>query len=380
MENTESKEIASVDIEPGFDAWSLGAVSEAVNNQMGENDPIAEVQAPVVEEVKPDTKPEVVQQDDTPTVDDTEFSTAALILKAYADEGLNIDPTEIKPNMSSRELLETLREKIRDEVKPELEQDYSKAGYNEQFKRDIEFLRNGGSLEELQQTFINQSYSQLDIEDDEDTTNREILIKAFYKDKGFSDDKVDKLLDLAKSNGETYEEAVEAQGYFAQKDQVLIESNQLQAKQRQEQQEAEYNKNKQVISDILKNKVLGGIEITDKEAKNIEKAIYDQTEIYEYEDENGRKKQAKMTKYEALLHEYNNNAEWQLTFIKLLLDGFKFDKIASKVVKVRDNQINDVLGAKLTNSANKEKAINKNNNYQPIGTNNDSRMVGEFNI
>ena len=102
MENTESKEIASVDIEPGFDAWSLGAVSEAVNNQMGENDPIAEVQAPVVEEVKPDTKPEVVQQDDTPTVDDTEFSTAALILKAYADEGLNIDPTEIKPNMSSR--------------------------------------------------------------------------------------------------------------------------------------------------------------------------------------------------------------------------------------------------------------------------------------
>lgn len=372
----ESTEIASVDI--SFNPWDMG--QQNVQPEQ-DDEPIAEV---VVPEDETENELDNPKPEDTPVaeaeqeeIDDSDFSPAAHILKAFADEGLSIDPSEINPKLSGRELLDTLRDKMRDEVRPELESEYAKQGYNDEFKKTIEFLRNGGSIEDLQKSFENQSYAELNIDDDEDETNREILIKAFYRDKGLSDEKAEQLYNLSKEGGESYVEAVTAQAYFFDKDKELIESQRAQVESQRLAEQKQYEDNQKTVDDILKTKVLGGIELTDKEAKDIKRALYEPTETYEYLDDHGKKRQGKMTKYQALLQEYNNNAEWQLTFTKLLLDGFKFNKIANKVVKTRDNQINDVLGAKLSNSISKEKAINKNNNYNLFGTNNEPKLVGE---
>ena len=375
MEN-ETREVG----EYSFDAWTLGQVQntpEVVDTPK----PVDEVITPTPEITK-EVTPEVVAED-TPIqedIDDSNFSTSAIILKAYIDDGFAFDPKDIDPKMTGKELLEILRDKTKEEVRPELESEYAQQGYNEQFKRDIEFLRNGGSIEELKQSFENQSYATLNIDDDEDISNRELLIKAFYREKGFSDTKVEQMLELSKANKDTYEEALTAQDYFYKKDEQLIEARKAQYAQELAAEAQMIEDNKRKVDTILSAKVLGGIEITDREAKDIKKALYEPTELVEETDANGRKKQYKITKYQALLEEYNNNAEWQLTFTKLLLDGFKFTKIANKVVKSRDNQINDVLGAKLSNSISKEKAINKNDNYNIFGTNNESKLVGEHNI
>lgn len=375
MEN-ETREVG----EYSFDAWTLGQVQntpEVVDTPK----PVDEVITPTPEITK-EVTPEVVAED-TPIqedIDDSNFSTSAIILKAYIDDGFAFDPKDIDPKMTGKELLEILRDKTKEEVRPELESEYAQQGYNEQFKRDIEFLRNGGSIEELKQSFENQSYATLNIDDDEDISNRELLIKAFYREKGFSDTKVEQMLELSKANKDTYEEALTAQDYFYKKDEQLIEARKAQYAQELAAEAQMIEDNKRKVDTILSAKVLGGIEITDREAKDIKKALYEPTELVEETDANGRKKQYKITKYQALLEEYNNNAEWQLTFTKLLLDGFKFNKIANKVVKTRDNQINDVLGAKLSNSVSKEKAISKNNNYNLFGTNNESKLVGEHNI
>ena len=376
MEN-ETREVG----EYSFDAWTLGQVQNTPEVVEDTPKPVDEVITPTPEVTK-EVTPEIVAED-TPTqedIDDSNFSTSAIILKAYIDDGFAFDPKDIDPKMTGKELLEILRDKTKEEVRPELESEYAQQGYNEQFKRDIEFLRNGGSIEELKQSFENQSYATLNIDDDEDISNRELLIKAFYREKGFSDTKVEQMLELSKANKDTYEEALTAQDYFYKKDEQLIEARKAQYAQELAAEAQMIEDNKRKVDTILSAKVLGGIEITDREAKDIKKALYEPTELVEETDANGRKKQYKITKYQALIEEYNNNAEWQLTFTKLLLDGFKFTKIANKVVKSRDNQINDVLGAKLSNSISKEKAINKNDNYNIFGTNNESKLVGEHNI
>lgn len=373
MEN-ETREVG----EYSFDAWTLGQVQNTPEVVEDTPKPVDEVITPTPEITK-EVTPEVVAED-TPIqedIDDSNFSTSAIILKAYIDDGFAFDPKDIDPKMTGKELLEILRDKTKEEVRPELESEYAKQGYNDEFKKTIEFLRNGGSIEDLQKSFENQSYAELNIDDDEDETNREILIKAFYRDKGLSDEKAEQLYNLSKEGGESYVEAVTAQAYFFDKDKELIESQRAQAESQRLAEQKQYEDNQKTVDDILKTKVLGGIELTDKEAKDIKRALYEPTETYEYLDDHGKKRQGKMTKYQALLQEYNNNAEWQLTFTKLLLDGFKFNKIANKVVKTRDNQINDVLGAKLSNSVSKEKAISKNNNYNLFGTNNESKLVGE---
>jgi hypothetical protein len=373
MEN-ETREVG----EYSFDAWTLGQVQNTPEVVEDTPKPVDEVITPTPKITK-EVTPEIVAED-TPTqedIDDSNFSTSAIILKAYIDDGFAFDPKDIDPKMTGKELLEILRDKTKEEVRPELESEYAQQGYNEQFKRDIEFLRNGGSIEELKQSFENQSYATLNIDDDEDISNRELLIKAFYREKGFSDTKVEQMLELSKANKDTYEEALTAQDYFYKKDEQLIEARKAQYAQELADEAQMIEDNKRKVDTILSAKVLGGIEITDREAKDIKRALYEPTETYEYLDDHGKKRQGKMTKYQALLQEYNNNAEWQLTFTKLLLDGFKFNKIANKVVKTRDNQINDVLGAKLSNSVSKEKAISKNNNYNLFGTNNESKLVGE---
>lgn len=374
MEETTNRiEVAEV----SFDAWNLGQDQTYQQETVEQSEEVAVVNAVPEQQ---DVEVPVEQEVETEEVDDSNYSASALILKAYVDEGLSIDPKDINPNLSSRELLDTIREKIREELKPDIEQEYVKQGYNDEFKQTIEFLKNGGTIEELKQSFGNKAYSQLDIDNDDDNLNKETVIKAFYMDKGFSEDKAEQILSLARDNDTLYEDAAEAQGHFVEKDQYLIQATKEQAAREQAQVQEQYDNNKKALEDVLKGKKLGNIDITDKEAKDIRSAIYDQTEVYKYTDEHGKEKQAKMTKYEALLDQYNKNPEWQLTFIKLLLDGFKFDKIANKVVKARDGQINDVLGAKLSNTANREKAISKNNNYNYSGTNQDSRLVGEINI
>lgn len=371
------KFLNEVEVRP-FDLMNSGAYQEPDDNQDNDdnNEPPSEPNEPNYQE------PDIVREDEDNEsepveVDDSDYSASALLLQSYISDGLNYDG-DINPNLSSKELLTILRETTRNEVKPEIESELAKQGYNDEFRKSIEFLKNGGTLEDLQASFVNQSYSQLDIEDDIDTSNRELVIKAYYKDKGIPEDKAERLFQIAKANNETYEEALEAQSHFEEKDNKVFEAQREAAKAQEELDKKTYAENMATVDNILKERVLGDIEITDKEAKEIRSAIYEPTELVEYTDENGKKRQTKVTKYEMLINEYNKNPEWQLTFTKLLLDGFKFNKVANKVARKRDEEINDVLNSKISRTM--KKAINKNDNNKHTGTYNESTYVGEYNI
>ena len=139
--------------------------------------------------------------------DDEEESNSYIVLQEYIDKGLIQAPENINKNLSGEELIEILNNNANAAQRAILEEEYTNAGYNEDIKKGIEFLRAGGSIEELQLLYSNESLSELDIEDDYNLENREKLIKAYYKDKGIPEDKIDSLYSLSLENDETLKDA-----------------------------------------------------------------------------------------------------------------------------------------------------------------------------
>ena len=342
--------------------------------------PNNEPQDPQEPEVKDDVTPPAQSEPNAPAAedddDDEDMTASAIIFKSLVEEGLEYKDT-INPKMTGRDLIESLKNTTKEEVRAELEAEYQKLGYNETFKRDLDFIRNGGSLDDLKTLIDNQKYSEMDINDDVDQSNREIVVKAFYRDKGIPENKLDKMWEMAKENDETYEESLVAQAYFKERDEAMYAQQAqiaLQEKEAEEKQVTEYVNS---VKQILKTNKLGDIEISAYEAKAIEKALLEPTEVFDYVDENGKKKQTKITKVQLLEQQFRSNPEQQLLFVKLLLDGFKFDKITNKSIKRRDDQIVDKLNGRLSKTIG-DKAIKENIKNNQTGTNTNRQMVGEY--
>lgn len=300
--------------------------------------------------------------------EDEEETGASIILKEYVDKGLI--NAEVKKDLTGEELMDIVYNNLYDKAKKDLEEQ----GYNEDVRKGIEFLKAGGSIEDLQQLYKSVSYSELDISDDYELSNRETLIKAYHKEKGLTDKKIEQLYQLSVTNDETYEDALEAQEYFKNKDKEMIEAQEAERVAREQEFIQEQERNKELVDSLLKKGSLGGLKVTKYEADKIKKALYEDTETVTIND-NGKNKVIKTNKYNVLLQEYQNNPEWQLLFVKFLLDGFKFDSISKDIKNQRDNEIIDTFNHKLN-----KKAIKKPKNVEDYGTNSNSKYVTELNI
>lgn len=339
---------------------------------------ILEEQEVQLEESTPEEEVEVEEQEieEVQEFDDTDATESAIILDAFIKSGeIEYDDT-IKKDLSGNELMQILKDNAYKEVERNYQDKLIKDGFTPEIKESIEFLRNGGTLEELQNRYKVQSLSEIDIDDDYDLSNREKLIKAYHKEMGLSDKKSESLYNLSLDNDETYEDALEAKNYFTEKDAALIEQKKKENQLVQQQQEELKRKNKEIVDNILDSGTINGIEISKQEANNIRKALSDLTISVDYKDSNGKIRTAKITKYEAKLQEYENNPEWQLLFTKLLLDDFKLDKIENKIRLKRDREVLDGLNGRLG----QRKAISRNQNENNGGTFKSTRFVGEIDI
>lgn len=300
--------------------------------------------------------------------DEDEETGAAILLKEYVNKGL-VD-ADVKNDLSGEELMEILDRNAYNKALRDLETQ----GYNEDVKKAIEFLRSGGTPEELQSMFEAASYSELDISDDYNLDNREKVIKQYHREKGIPEKKIDQLYRLSVENDETYEDAVEAQEYFREKDNEML---QIKIKQREEQERAwveAQEANRRYVDEVLAKGNINGVVISKYEADKLKKFIYDESELVKVK-EGGKEKVVKTTGYNLKLREYENNPEWQLIFSKLLMNNFDFSKFSKDIKKQRDNEILDTFNAKLN-----KKAIKNHQNVYKNGTNSNKTLVTELNI
>ena len=176
-----------------------------------------------------------------------EETSAATILRQYIEDGLVDYDEEIDPKLKGSELMEILSNKAYQKAEATLET----KGFTKENREVIDMLRSGSSQEEIQNIITTQSYSSLDIADDSDLTNREILIKAYHKEIGLSDKKAEQLYSLSISNDETYEEALQAKEFFAEKELYLVS----QAKEREEQARIEQEQSRKETEENM-NKII----------------------------------------------------------------------------------------------------------------------------
>lgn len=320
------------------------------------------------EEPKEEAEDSIEEQEDYEEEPEDDETGAAILLKEYVNKGLV--EAEVKNDLSGEELMEILDKNAYNKVMKDLESQ----GYNDEVKKAIEYLRSGGTPEGLQSIFEAESFSELDISDDYDLTNRETLIKQYHREKGIPEKKIDQLYQLSIENDETYEDALEAQEYFKEKDNALLES---QRKQKEEQERAwaeAQEANRKYVDDMLSKGNINGISISKYEADKLKKFIYDESELVKIND-GGKERIVKTTAYNVKLREYENNPEWQLIFSKLLMNNFDFSKFSKDIKKQRDNEILDTFNSRLN-----KKAIKNPQNVYKSGTNSNKTLVTELNI
>lgn len=149
----------------------------------------------------------------------------------------------------------------------------------------IEYLESGGDPATFIEFNATPDYSRLDLSNED---NQKKVISEFYKAKGFSEDKVQKLVETAEDQDELEEEAAEAQKFFEAKrlkdEQYLIEAQKSQEKARRESQEKFNTSVQEFISktEEVKNFPLK----SKKEKEDLKSYIFDKTVPFRTPDGN----------------------------------------------------------------------------------------------
>lgn len=188
------------------------------------------------------------EREETNEEDDSELFN--YIGKTLADKGI-LSTGEDVEFKSEDDIYNSIEETIKNGV------DSWKKGLGEESLRYIDFIEKGGNAADYIELNAQSDYSNVDLESDD---NKKAVISAFYKDKGFSDKKIQKLIENAEDMEELSEEATEAQSYFKEKKEgakeKLIAQQALEAEQRENQQQTfitnieDYIKTNDEVSDF----------------------------------------------------------------------------------------------------------------------------------
>jgi len=178
------------------------------------------------------------------------------------------------------------------------------------------------------------------------TKEKEEAILAMYKDMGLPDEEAKDLLETAKLNDKLDTKVSQAIKRFAKKEKEILENE----KQRRELREKQQREQTQAIIDnmnsIIDNGEILGMDLSKKEREDLKDAFFKPSEVVEVPDGRGGTVLKRLTKYQVLEMEFKNSLEQQIAFGKLLIDGFKLDKIKEQTKKERDDEIINVLNGR----------------------------------
>lgn len=250
------------------------------------------------------------------------LSAAAVIGESFKKEGLLPDDVKITDNISGKELKQLIYENIYKDVESSIRTEYEES-YGEDLMTTASLLQQGVDPEDIKEisAYKRIAAASLSEDDDRNFQIKEAVIKAMYQDKGIKDSKIAKLVDDAMEEDEGDSEFKEAKSYFAKKvstmENDIKKSVEAAEKARLADQEA---KNKDIKAAIKSGDIYGTSSDADK--KKLEKFLFSQDETIKKDG-----KTYKVTGFQKALDNYNSDIKKQLTFAKLLMDGFDLSSI-----------------------------------------------------
>lgn len=336
----------------GFYADENAAGSDGYEVEVRNNKPPVQQVADVDEDEDEEEDGDQYEEDgeafkeysDTPAEDYSDYSDIALHALTLQKDGL-LDPEfEIDPKLDK----ESFRKmQVEQHEKNKANYLYN-MGYNPDLLKYTEYLLQGGDPAKVQEMHKNNKLSELEVEKDtpESLENRKKVILEMYKDRGLKPDRANKLYQALLEEDGDLEEAQEARNYFKQQEDYELQRQAKEDQLRKEQEQAQMREQAKAVETIISSRNLAGIEITEQEAKELKKALYEPTETIEYIDNRGNKKKAKVTKYQKVQYELENDLGQQLAMIYVATSGkggFTKDSLKNMADIQSENDILDTI-------------------------------------
>ncbi len=276
--------------------------------------------------------------------------TASYILaKSYQKDGLIPEDEQFGEDISAKDLKKLLLNSAIKEAETAIRSEYEEK-FGDDLLETANMLRNGVDPEDIKEINSYKRIAAAELGDDEDRNAQitEIAIKAMYQDKGLSEKKINKLYEDAIDEDEGASEFAEAKRYFASKaskmEKEIKESQAIAERTAAEKQES-INKD---IKSAIKSGDIYGVK-DDSTKKKLEKFLFDQDEVVKIEG-----KTFKVTGFQKALQEYNSDIKKQLTFAKLLMDGFNLSDIEEAGKAKASDELDNLLEGHVTKDYSKE--------------------------
>lgn len=287
---------------------------------------------------EPDDEPDQPDYSDQPDYDD--YSDVGVWFKNLQKKGQFPSDIEI-PKDATYETMEQLHtEYLSKDVETIREQYLSQLGETAEY---VQFILEGGDPSLLQDISYAKRIASVPVEDGAENyeSNREAVVNAYLQERGLAEDDIKELLETYKDTNKLYNKAIEAQNYFVQKDRVLVEQDKARRQQEEQLQARQVEEYRNRTNELISRGKLGDLELSKPEQIELQRALFEPSEIIQFQNEQGQLQRAKVTKIQALQYELQNDPEKQLILAKLLLDGFNVSKFkAQGKIEAEDDLLN----------------------------------------
>lgn len=226
-------------------------------------------------------------------------------------------PSDYKAeDITPDKLYQDIVNKIKEEGLHAAEQEAISQGYTEETLKYANLLAQGIDPNILKETTQYKMLSEMETEDQD---NAEFLVKQMYVAKNYSEKDIDRIMTKVLEDDTLDSEVEDAKAFFDEKYKTSIKKQEEEKQLLVEQQKKQYQEYKDQVKKIVFEDNIPGLEKEEEKNKFI-KDLFEPTETYEYE-ENGKKVRSKISKYQKMRLDFDNDLSKQLILARKILIG-----------------------------------------------------------
>lgn len=313
--------------------------------------PIKPVQPePEEDEQEDEDLPEGQPSSETAEEEDDELNPYFYLASQLKSDGHLAEDFTPDKKISGRTLFETYEETLRKKIEPKIKEtvyaELEEQGVTQEDLQMARMIRSGVDVNVLQNKVA--VYERLSVYNKEaEEPYKEAAVRWMYNEKGYGEKETNRLIEAAKAQGELDDEYKTSTQFAGQGYQHFVQEDLAQKESQRKQYKEQIEKNNNLIRGKLTAMEIYGDKLDKQQAKEIEDAIYENTEVVEIQ---GQK--YNVSEFKKFLMDFENNPELRVWAYK----KFKYRDVDLKEVKkeAKKDAEKDFLSAWKTNVAKKQ--------------------------
>jgi len=281
-----------------------------------------------------------------------------LLAQGWKEEGFLPEDLEVEEDISHEDLnyilkeakKEELKESAREEVLSELQEE----GYTPEMLETARQLYGEVKNEDIQEMNTLKTLSEVDLTGEENAEDRKEVLKYFYTDKGFSEEKAQKYADRAFYDETDEEELRDAQEHFRRSYEKKKADNEQKAQERIDKRKKKKKEEIDTMKGLLKKGVINNVKYPKEVMDEVESKIFKESEIIE---KDGRK--YRVTPYQKKIWEMEQDPELKMQHIINVALGLNLESFKDSSVNSGAAKIIKELGSKSSKKASSKKDVKK---------------------